>query len=441
MRYLLLLLIVFIVSCTENLHEAYSGGETTVFDRSLNAFNKIASNIKEQEKVLSFNRGNQIFKALWSNDGISPFQGLGPLHNSNSCNGCHFLGGRGRNRYESETIFHSLIFKIKTKDNSLYGLQLQDKSIPEVSPEAVADLRFEEIKGSFPDGETFSLRKPIYSFSRWAHKPPVDLDFSPRVAPVIYGMGLLSLISEAELQTIADPEDKNKDGISGRLNRVFHLKTKQVKIGRFGWKANQPDIEQLIALALHEDMGITSRLIPYQNCTEKQRDCKKAQSFGPEIDPNMFKDLLYYTMLVAVPAARNVEREEFKEGKHIFKQLSCDSCHKPKFTTIEDKDFPELSKQKIRPYTDLLLHEMGDDLADGYEDGEAKAKEWRTSPLWGIGLYLEVSQHSELLHDGRARGIQEAILWHGGEAQKSKETFMNLPKTEREKLLYFLQSL
>ncbi|MBK9502725.1 MAG: thiol oxidoreductase [Leptospiraceae bacterium] len=421
----------------------YAGGETTVFDVSLNGFNRISTNVKEMDKILKFNRGNQVFKATWANDGKTPFQGLGPLMNSNSCNGCHFLGGRGKNKAKLETEFHSMAFKFQTDEFDNYGFQIQDKSIDprKISIEAKIDVTFIEREGRFPDGEKYSLREPKYSFSNWNYAKPKEFSFSPRVAPVIYGMGLLSLIPHEVLESLEDVEDKDKDGISGKINRVFNHRTQQTEIGRFGWKANQPDIHQLIATALLEDLGITSRLFPKQNCSKEEVKCNQAQPFGSEIDPNSFEDLEYYSLLVGVPATRIANESFFAEGKDLFIKIGCASCHKTEFKTGVNSDYPELSRQTIHPYTDLLLHDMGEELSDGFKDGLANGREWRTSPLWGIGLYLSVSQHSNLLQDGRARDIQEAILWHEGESKQAKESYKKLNKSDREKVLKFLQSL
>ena len=427
--------------------EELSGGDTTTFDRTLNAFNKPASNLKNHNKILKFNKGNQTFKATWTNEQGKKLTGLGPLFNSNSCNGCHFLSGRGHNKLEGEKDFRSMIFKLSYEKLSPlpgYGSQIQDKSInkEKISIEVTPNVTFQEKKGHFPDGEEYTLLEPKYEFTNWKYGEPEKFSFSPRVAPVIYGMGLLSLISEETLKAIADPEDKNKDGISGKINMAFHYKTREQKVGRFGWKASHPDIKQIISVALHQDMGITSELFPNQNCEPEQIQCKKAQGNNkPEIDKDTFDDLDYYTMLVAVPARRYVQDSDVLQGRKLFSGIGCINCHIRELKTGNNLEYPELSNQVIYPYTDLLLHDMGEGLADGVREFSASGKEWRTSPLWGLGMYPLVSQHNRLLHDGRARGVKEAILWHGGEAQQSKEAYMNLTKEQRSAVLEFLRSL
>lgn len=430
--------------------EELSGGTTTTFDRSLTAFNRLASNIKNMEKIHKFNRGNQIFKASWKGERDKKFAGLGPLFNSHSCMGCHFMGGRGRNKFANEKEFRSMIFKLSFPPRDSYsspwysyGEQIQDKSISpnkipiEVSPDVV----FQEHKGKFPDGEEYTLRRSKYEFKNWNYGKPKEFAFSPRVAPVIYGMGLLSLIPEEKLREIADPEDKDGDGISGRINDVDHYITYKKAMGRFGWKASHPDIVHILLIALHQDMGITSYFFRRQNCEPKQIRCRNAQKGSLEITKEMFDDLHYYTMAVAVPARRNVQDSEVLKGRRIFEDIGCAKCHIRKFITGNDPNYPELSNQVIYPYTDLLLHDMGEGLADGFEEFSASGREWRTAPLWGIGMYPLLSQHNELLHDGRARGIQEAILWHGGESEKSKQSFMNLTKSERTQLIEYIKSL
>ena len=421
--------------------EEFSGGETTHFDFSLGAFGKKANNLNDSEKVLKFNRGSVIFKAIWSNDKSPYFQGLGPLFNSNSCFGCHTFNGRGKNKEKYEKEFFSMSFKIQ--EDSSYGTSLQLKSIDEkkIPPEVSIEVEWEEVQGEFLDGETYTLVKPKYKFTKFAYGNKENLIFSARVAPVVFGMGLLSLIPEEDLQAKEDPNDKNQDGISGKLNYVWNLRTQKLEIGRFGWKASQPTLHQFIATALLHDMGITSELFIKQNCTEVQNNCNLSQNLGMEIDMNSFSDLEYYVSLIGVPARRNTQDEEVLEGKKIFSKLGCIHCHISTWKTKWDPDFPELSHQVIYPYTDLMLHDMGEDLADGLQETNAKGNEWRTPPLWGLGLYETINQHNRLLHDGRARGIEEAILWHGGEALSSKEAYRGLPKLSRKKLLKFLNSL
>ncbi|MEM4271156.1 MAG: di-heme oxidoredictase family protein, partial [Candidatus Pacearchaeota archaeon] len=301
-------------------------------------------------------------------------------------------------------------FKIASAED--YGRVLQLKSIDEknIPQEVTISVNFEKISGEFPDGEKYTLLKPTYKFENWNYGNPSNFQFSPRVAPVVYGLGLLSLIPEEDLKKKEDINDSDNDGISGKLNLVENRVTRQKEIGRFGWKAGQPNLKQFIATALLEDIGITSEIFLEQNCTKVQTSCKQKQSHGMEIDLNSLDDLEFYIKYLAVPARRNLENQDVKIGKNLFISIGCESCHISEWKTGKHSENPELSEQTIYPYTDLMLHDMGDGLADGFEEFLANGKEWRTPPLWGIGLYSQISQHNFLLHDGRARGLQEAIL-------------------------------
>jgi CxxC motif-containing protein (DUF1111 family) len=240
----------------------------------------------------------------------------------------------------------------------------------------------------------------------------------------------------------ADAEDENGDGISGRPNHVWDVANAAVTLGRFGWKANQPRLEQQNSGAFEGDIGITSPLFPDENCTTAQPECEAAPNGGgPEIDRTRVDQIDFYSKFLAVPARRDYRDPEVLQGEASFKDLGCASCHTPTFTTGIVDDLPELSAQLIHPYTDLLLHDMGDDLADGRPDFEADGNEWRTPPLWGIGLFEDVNDHTRYLHDGRARNLEEAVLWHGGEAASAAAAFKALSGSERGALLRFLGSL
>ena len=438
----LFLSLFFFLYCFHPANESFPGGEGTSFDFSLNAFNRHITNLKDNDKIMQFNRGNQIFKAVWSNDGGPVFQGLGPLFNSRSCNTCHFLGGRGRNRLDSEKEFYFLIFRVRNGSGAAlenYGTQIQDRSVSKaIPPEAVPNVKYTEIPGTFQDGSKYSLMKPEYKIIQWNYGNPSEYRLSPRVPPAVFGMGLLSLISDETLKSFEDPEDRNGDGISGRISKVKNRLTSKEETGRFGWKASQPDVLHITANALHQDMGITSELFPNQNCEPVQSGCTKTPFVSPEIDGTTLKDLVYSVMMTAVPGRRNLQTQE---GKKIFLEIGCGDCHKSEMRTDTHPKFPELSNQTIYPYTDLLLHDMGKELADQIREGSAEGNEWRTPPLWGLGLYSLVNQHSFLLHDGRARNAEEAVLWHGGEAEKSRDKYRNLRRSDREKILDFLYSL
>ena len=324
-----------------------------------------------------------------------------------------------------------------------YGTQLQNNAIDEVPEEGRATIRYREIPGSFADGETYSLRSPIYEFSEMSHGPiNEDVLYSPRVAPAMYGLGLLEAIPESTIRAQSDPDDINGDGISGRPNWVWDPVKQERVIGRFGWKANVANLQQQVASAAFGDMGITTSLFPAQNCRPTQAACLSAsQGSGPELDDVRLSRLVMYSRSLAVPAKRDVEKPAVRKGEQLFAKAGCDSCHTPSFETDSTAAMPALANQDINPYTDLLLHDMGEGLADGRPDFEATGREWRTPPLWGIGLVHHVNLHRFFLHDGRARGLTEAILWHGGEAKDSRDAFLSMLADDRSALVAFLKSL
>jgi CxxC motif-containing protein (DUF1111 family) len=261
----------------------------------------------------------------------------------------------------------------------------------------------------------------------------------------VFGLGLLEAVSDAEILSHQDPDDANRDGVSGRANWVWDIAKGRVAVGRYGWKANQPSLEQQNAAAANGDMGITTRLFPHENVAEGQAAAAAAptgsQGGEPELKDEFFAKLTFYLHTLAVPAARNVEDPQMQRGAEVFARVGCTACHTPTMMTGDYPGVPQLAYQTIHPYTDLLLHDMGKDLADGRPDFVANGREWRTAPLWGVGLTQTVNRHTRFLHDGRARSLEEAVLWHGGEAGGARERFMHLPREQREALLTFLNDL
>lgn len=433
--------------------EELSGGETTVFDTSTNAFSLSARNMSPERRSAFF-VGNSFFKENWV---IAPSStegrdGLGPLYNARSCSGCHFLDGRGSPPEDPGEALLSVLIRLSIPgtdahggpaDEPTYGGQLQPKAIPNVEPEGSAFVSYEEVPGAFADGETYSLRRPKYTvdgLSRGAMAP--EALYSPRVAPQMVGLGLLEAIAEADILAAEDPDDRDGDGISGRANQVWNASRGEKALGRFGWKANQPTLAQQTAGAFLGDMGITTTMFSQESCTDVEDDCKLAPTGGtPEASAEILDRVTYYSSTLAVPARRDWEDPVVLAGKKRFLEAGCGNCHTPVFATGTLADFPELSQQTIRPFTDMLLHDMGEELADGRPDYEASGSEWRTPPLWGLGLLHTVNGHTNLLHDGRARGFVEAVLWHGGEAEASREAFRAMPREDREALLRFLESL
>ena len=276
------------------------------------------------------------------------------------------------------------------------------------------------------------LEKPIYSLTDLSFGPIApDAMMSPRVAPPMIGLGLLEAIHESDILAAADPDDADGDGISGRVSQVADDETGEHGIGRFGWKAESVSLAQQTARAFASDMGISSPLIPIAtgDCTRAQHECLAAptgvqDAFGPtEASRTLFDLIVFYTGTVAPPTRRDIDDAQVLAGKTLFYNAGCIACHRPKYVTRRDATNPAHRFQLIWPYTDLLLHDMGEGLADHRPTTVASGREWRTAPLWGIGLTETVSGHTRFLHDGRARNLTEAILWHGGEAEAARQRF------------------
>jgi CxxC motif-containing protein (DUF1111 family) len=407
---------------------------------------------KQHQRPFSF--GNRLFNTNWveAPGSVKVFDGLGPMFNRVSCSGCHTKDGRGRPPENNQGPMESMLLRISIPGKAenggvmphpVYGDQISERAILHVAPEARAEISYTERPGTYGDGEKFSLRQPRYAISDLKYgELGKDLMISPRVAPAMIGLGLLQSVPDETLLALADPDDADGDGISGRTNEVWDSLTAKKSLGRFGWKANQPNLRQQNAGAALGDIGLATSMAEGQNCTAAQPDCVKAINGGaPEMSDEFLDKLTLYTMTIAVPAQRNARDPTIRQGEKLFRNMGCASCHMPTLQTKSVKDFPELENQTFHPFTDLLLHDMGEGLADNRPDFEATGREWRTPPLWGLGLIPVVNKHDLLLHDGRARGAAEAILWHGGEAEKSREAFRNAAKLERDALIAFLNSL
>ena len=430
-----------------NADRARSGGAGTVDDATGLAFALALENLPSRDRR-AFAVGNSFFNRNWVRAPASAAgrDGLGPTLNAQSCSSCHLHDGRGRPPADARDPERGLLLRLSVGDPPqpvrLYGSQLQDRAIAGVPAEGRIAISRTPRRGSYADGTSFTLLAPRYAVADRAFGPlPRDVQISPRVAPGVFGVGLLEAVPEPTIVRRADPADADGDGISGRANRVADARTRTTALGRFGWKANVPTVEQQNASAFNGDIGITSPLFTEENCPPGQRACARAKTGGrPEIDAKKLARVTFYTRTLAVPARRDVGARATDAGERHFEQLGCDACHRPELRT-GDSDVPALSYQLIRPYTDLLLHDMGPALADGRPDGLASGAEWRTAPLWGIGLVSVVNRHTRFLHDGRARNLAEAILWHGGEAHPAREAFRRLPARERRELLAFLESL
>jgi len=439
--------------------EALSGGSTTVMKFDQNAYSMPSANLAPMRR-LDFSVGNSFFRNPWV---IAPASttardGLGPLLNTNACQNCHIKDGRGHPPAPDATSAVSMLVRLSipagpehaevVRERGIapepsYGGQLQDMAIPGVAPEGKVRLRYSTEQVRFADGTEVELRRPEIELNDLAYGDMhPETRMSLRIAPPMIGLGLLEAIPEEALLANADADDRNRDGISGRPNRVFDQTTRQTVIGRFGWKAGQPSLNQQNADAFFNDMGLSTSLLSGSSCTDRQTECRAMPDGGePEVSDNILAQVLFYTRNLGVPARRNVGDPQVLAGKTLFHRAGCQSCHVPQFTTAADAAEPELANQLIRPYTDLLLHDMGEGLADDRAEFEANGREWRTPPLWGIGLTQAVSGHTQFLHDGRARNLLEAILWHGGEAERSRQIVLGFDQDERNALLSFLESL
>ena len=436
----------------EDKSEALSGGAATVFATTRQAFGQPLPHLTADQETRFF-VGNSFFNRNWVSapSSTTARDGLGPLFNARSCSACHLHDGRGRPPESGEDMLSMLVrLSVPGRDSEqgvvpepTYGDQLNNLAVHGVPPEGRVLVSYEEITGAFADGEPYSLRKPTYTFADLNYGPMhPDTLASPRVAPAMIGLGLLEAVPEQTLMDLADPDDADGDGISGRVNKVWDKRRQRTVPGRFGWKANQPTVAQQVAGAFLGDIGITSPLFPHDNCPSTASACRQARNGGsPELSENLFGHVVFYSRTLAVPARRRAQEPAVRRGRQLFDAAQCGACHIPTLRTGVVPGLPDLSQQVIRAYTDLLLHDMGAALADGRPDFEATGSEWRTPPLWGIGLVETVNRHTYFLHDGRARNLAEAILWHGGEAEAAKEYFRRLPAADREALLQFLRSL
>lgn len=439
--------------------EALSGGHTSVAQADHNAFSLPSANLTPVRR-LDFSVGNSFFRAPWV---IAPStttarDGLGPLFNNNACQNCHIKDGRGHPPAADAASAVSMLLRLSIAAGPgqeaqlqrhgviaepTYGGQLQDMAIPGHAPEGRIRLEWQTHLVTLADGSEVELRQPKLQLSDLGYGPlHPQTQFSLRIAPPMIGLGLLEAIADADLLALADPDDSNGDGISGRANQVWDDARGQSVIGRFGWKAGQPTLNQQNAHAFAGDMGLTTSLLPADDCTAAQAACQQMPNGGsPEVSDNILASVLFYSRNLAVPQRRQVDAPQVLKGKALFHQAGCASCHTPKFITRADAAEPELASQTIRPYSDLLLHDMGPGLADQRPEFLASGREWRTPPLWGIGLTQQVSGHTQFLHDGRARNLLEAIFWHGGEAQAARDAVSHFSRDEREALLAFLNSL
>ncbi len=453
-RFALLLFVLLVAACggdgssksdTDGGDEVLAGGDTTIFSTTSNAFSTPAPNLVGETLDLHL-VGDAAFEDTFVTAPAIVNGGLGPVFNESSCVACHPRDGRGRPPAD-DALMGSMLAKASAGNDPVlgpigapgFGTQLQHRSVFGVDPEVSVRVSYDEVAGAFEDGETFSLRNPTYRIEESYADVPPGMKLSPRVAPPVFGRGLLEAVPDDAILANADPRDENGDGISGRANLVWDAIREGVAIGRFGLKAGNPTLLQQTAGAYVQDMGVTNSVFSTESAAgQPQVD---GLDDDPELPDEQLDAATFYVQTLAVPARRDVDDLEVVRGKELFREAKCAGCHVPRLETGNHTGIAELSNQVIWPYTDLLLHDMGEGLADGRREFEANGREWRTPPLWGIGLTNVVNGHVLLLHDGRARGLLEAILWHGGEAEASREAVRTMVAEDRAALLRFLESL
>ncbi|KTG17252.1 hypothetical protein AUR63_08790 [Guyparkeria sp. XI15] len=461
-----------------SLAPAIAAGErppVTVDSATSNAFSHPLPGMNDAQ-VARFTRGDADFETPFVSGGNAIRPGLGPVFNAASCESCHPRDSRGAppphpvNGHTNLADAESLLLRVSVGNDPdagptpvpSMGTQLQQQAVAGAGavPEANVEVHWRTRTGRYADGTAYELRWPEFTLTGLADPAALaaagytieDIRISPRVAPPIHGRGYIEAIPDATLLALADPADADGDGISGRANRVLDVGSGERVIGRIGLKANNPSLRQQNAGAYHQDMGVTNPVFPGESAGTVNRD---AADDDPELGWNsatgrpdleagerILGDVTFYTQTLAVPSRRFVDNPEVRHGERLFEQAGCAACHVPRLATGEHPEgIALLSNREIAPYSDFLLHDMGEGLADGRGDFLASGREWRTPPLWGIGLNELVTGHRFFLHDGRARGLAEAILWHGGEAEPARERFRHLSAADRDALLLFLRSL
>ncbi len=450
---LLLASLIFIYACrkanenyVDNDAEWLSGGKQTFFDQTTGGFSHVFEGLSERE-LFNHDIGDMAFEATFVTAPAPLNSGLGPIYNNVACSGCHINDGRGQPPISGQQL-SSMLFRVSIPGTDPhggpnpvpgFGGQFQPRTIAGKQAEGDVKIIYTDINGAYADGSPYILHLPQYTIVNTYMPMPGNTMLSPRIAPPVFGLGLLEAIEEADIRKHADENDANGDGISGKCNIVYDVMTQSYRLGRFGWKAGQPSLLQQSAGAYNEDMGITSFVFPNESChNQSQYDGLDDET---EVSDSILHAVAFYMQTLGVPARRNVNDELVLQGKKIFNQVQCAACHIPSFNTKVDMTFPSRSNQKIFPYTDMLLHDMGPELADIRPEFLADGREWRTQSLWGIGLTKKINGHEFFLHDGRARSLSEAILWHGGEAENSKQQYLKLSADERKALLKFLESL
>lgn len=432
---------------------AQAGGALTVEAAGRDAYEHIRWASLPEADWPAVSLGRRLVRQTWviapSHDALAI--GLGPTYNRPSCLSCHPRNGRGAPPASADEPMRSMLVRLSIpgldayggpRPEPNYGEQLNEFGVPGVPGEGEAWLEWTAHTETLADGTEVELRRPAVRFRQLAFGAlHPEAMHSARIASPLIGLGLLEAVPEQSILDLAAAQ-ASRSGVAGVPNRVIDRETGRGALGRFGWKASQPTVRQQIAAALAGDMGITTELFPAPDCPPVQQACAEVTAQHPEVSADSLEAMTRYHLALAVPARRGADAPEVKRGEQVFTAAGCAACHVPKLRTGEVPGYPALSGRTIHPYTDLLLHDMGEGLADGRPDFGAGPRHWRTAPLWGIGLAETVGDGSaSYLHDGRARSLLEAVLWHGGEAAPAREAIRALPKDKRESLLSFLRSL
>jgi CxxC motif-containing protein (DUF1111 family) len=443
-----------------------AGAATVRATATADAFSQASANLGFAGEM-DFRLGNALFRKTWIAAPASTLasDGLGPFYNARACQDCHLKDGRGhvpepggrgvslflRLSLPGGSAPAAIADYLATQPDPVYGSQLQDFASPGLTPEGQMQIAYTDVPVTLADGTIITLRAPAYAITDPAYGPlHADLMLSPRIAPQMIGLGLLEAIPAADILARQDADDADGDGISGRANIVISTGYGVPMLGRFGLKAGVATVREQTAAAFAGDMGLSTSLHPdpWGDCTAAQGDCRAAPHGqepgvrdGLEVDAASVDLIVFYSRNLGVPARRDVADGAVLRGKAVFHAARCAACHVPKSVTHRLDRQDAQSYQLIWPYTDLLLHDMGPGLADNRPEARATGTEWRTPPLWGIGLTAQISGRTEFLHDGRARSLTEAILWHGGEAQAARDAVVALPKADRDALITFLDSL
>lgn len=429
-----------------SLEREKAGGETTSFLITSNGFNNPAPNLSSADLDVHL-KGDVQFDQVFVTAPAEVNEGLGSVFNNSSCVVCHPKDGRSSFPADFSKR-GGLLLRASLQGEDVhggpvgvpgFGKQIQNQAIFGYEPEADYKVVFEEHTETLSDGTEVNLRKPVFSLENPYIPLQSGVMLSARMPSPIFGLGLLEAVPEAAILQYEDVDDADGDGISGKANYVWDPAKQAMALGRFGWKANASSILTQVAGAYLDDMGITTYVFPNEAC-DGQDNCQQLDREGPELSAEKLDAVVFYCKTLAVPAARDVDSPEVQAGERIFGTIGCAQCHVPQYTT-GPSEIAALANQTIYPYSDMLVHDLGEGLADGRPDFLANGQEWRTRPLWGIGLTKLINGHTDFLHDGRARNLTEAIMWHGGEANSAKSKFAALSTADREALMTFLNTL